>query len=381
MQPSHLNNDYRLINEGLTDQIDSDIKAKKQRLFKEFEDSPEDPRTRRPKHSQSKTKKPPSGPQMDEFPSEERPFAPFVANTLKFEGKGNFVGQSVAYVEKHNLIIGCPNESSLQAFDATTLLPRKEIKTEKLDDALVRMSFFPEAETLVLGCLDGQIYAYNLSNMNLRKIQKGRRKEIVAMTFLNSGYYAFSQYESFELLVGNLHNEDVLAFNLNGKDSFGLYNFPKRSLLFSTLQDSSIVIYRTDRLPKFPILYLNRDYKSQDWTKVLSLTIKGKDFIVTAGYDEKIQIWHLTKGKMKKLKGFSVQEGVVGMVYLENYKMLAVTFTGSSLKFFRFPSGKLESTLGLGMKYCQNIFLMKDKNALGVAGSNKNIVKIIQLHK
>ena len=60
--------------------------------------------------------------------------------------------------------------------------------------------------------------------------------------------------------------------------------------------------------------------------------------------------------------------------------MLVTSYDKSYVKFWRLPSGKLEETLELNIEKCLNIFWMKDKNAIGVAGKVGNQIKIVQLH-
>jgi len=68
------------------------------------------------------------------------------------------------------------------------------------------------------------------------------------------------------------------------------------------------------------------------------------------------------------------------MVYLDNYKMLAITNNTSEIQFLSLPSGKLEYTLDVGLSTCTSLVPMKDKNALGVTNESENIIKIVQLH-
>jgi len=106
-----------------------------------------------------------------------------------------------------------------------------------------------------------------------------------------------------------------------------------------------------------------------------------KEYIITGGNDNAIRIWHFIKGKMRLLKVIHIEEDVSCMVYLEEYKMIATTHHKEYIKFFSLPSGRLDTTLTLDMTKSRNIFLMGDKNTLGVADLGKNIIKMVQLHR
>ncbi len=113
MPSSHRN--FQNSHEERAHQIDFAINARKERLFEEFENTLEDSRKRRPKFSQSKQNKVSLGHQN----TKQRPFAPFVAKTLEFEGNGSFFFEAISYDEKNKMIIACPNQT-VQFYDATT---------------------------------------------------------------------------------------------------------------------------------------------------------------------------------------------------------------------------------------------------------------------
>jgi len=242
------------------------------------------------------------------------------------------------------------------------------------------MSFFAETETFLIGCWDGNIYTYNLSNKMLKNYERHASSHITAITFINSVHYAFSSYDCNEIYVGDLENGDVLRFKNNFPHS--LESLPKRSLLFSFLDNGFVTISRTDQLPKLPILNSVQGILWDSSTrKILSIKINGKDFVLTTGDHFTIKIWNLTKGKMRLIKVIYAKERVYSMVYLEDCQMIATTHNTGEIKFFRLMSGKLECTLDVDLKNCQYVFLMKDKNALGAVGWGQNIIKIVQLSR
>jgi len=88
----------------------------------------------------------------------------------------------------------------------------------------------------------------------------------------------------------------------------------------------------------------------------------------------------MSKGRIRLVKVKRMKEEVASMVYLENYKMIAVSCGARYVKFYNVLSGKLEMRLDVGMPKAGTLFLIKEKNCLGVADSEENIIKIIQLH-
>ena len=115
-------------------------------------------------------------------------------------------------------------------------------------------------------------------------------------------------------------------------------------------------------------------------TMITSVNIKGKEYIITGGNDHTIKIWHTLRGRLRLLKVIQNNEDVSTIVYLENYQMIASTHHKDYIKFFKLPHGKLEATVNLGLTKARNIFLMKDKNIIGVANLTQGMTKMVQLH-
>ncbi len=92
-----------------------------------------------------------------------------------------------------------------------------------------------------------------------------------------------------------------------------------------------------------------------------------------------MKIWHLVKGRMRLLKVFRDSYGIHSVVYLESYKMIAIASNTNSVKFFSFPCMKLEKTVDLSQNGSHFLFLMKDKNMVGVTSQNEKLIEFIQL--
>ncbi len=113
------------------------------------------------------------------------------------------------------------------------------------------------------------------------------------------------------------------------------------------------------------------------------MKINRKDYILIAGEDFTIEIWHFIKGEMRRIKAIRMPEEarVRSMVYLEKYKMIVTTHFTQEIRFWKFSSGKEECRLDVGMDECFYTFLIKDKNALGVIAGDKEFIKIVQLYQ
>ncbi len=171
--------------------------------------------------------------------------------------------------------------------------------------------------------------------------------------------------------------------NLGKNDLFFRYSLVKRNLLLSSLTDGSLMLFRTDHLPRLPILASIRGYDPNSYAcsrKIRNITINGKEFFAVIGSDCKIRIWNLSKGIIRLVKVIQTGEKTSCMIYLEDYQMIVTSHDERYIRFWSFISGKLKSTLYLNMKGCKALFLMKNKNSFGVASGSENLVKIVQLH-
>jgi len=308
-------------------------------------------------------------------------FAPFVINTWEGKSNGGFCYNITSFNEKNNMIITCPSHNSIQFYDATTLSHFEEMETEPLDSSVRDMTFCPETETYLFRTLDGNIYAYDLPNKTLKNVQKNVNPFVPKVVFIHSGTYAFS-VDSNLLCIGNLRNENCVTFTSGKNRRFicSLESLTKRKLLLVGLDCGSVILYRTDRLPKLPVLGLIRGCEKSAALEVKSLIINGKEYILAAGCDNKIRIWHIIKGRMRLLKAIQMKETVSSMVYLEDYKMLAMAHNMNYLRFLQLPCGKLEARVDVELESCTNVFLLKGKNALEVASMAGDIINIVQLH-
>ncbi len=82
---------------------------------------------------------------------------------------------------------------------------------------------------------------------------------------------------------------------------------------------------------------------------------------------------------MRMLKVIRCECTPHSVVYLENYKMVAISYEANYVKFFSFPCMKLERTVYLDDDGRHYLFLMKEKNMIGVTSYNKNLIEFIQL--
>ena len=303
-------------------------------------------------------------------------FSPFVVNTLKVQGDVGFLYHSACYNPKYNLIIACPSNTTMQFYDANTFEPCEKRGVRKLD-SVSQMSFHPENDTYLLGCMSGPIYKYNVSKNELETLGK-LDGTIFEITFLDSTFYAFSLLESEKLYVGNLNNGFVLKFDLNSTPSFGLHHLSKEKLLFTGLSNSYVKAFRTNKLPHLKAIC---SVRTKGWTLgIQSFNVNGKEYVVAAGEDQTVRIWHLVKGRVRLLKVIHNKSEFCSLICLENYKMIATSCKDNSLRFWRFPSMKLEKVVSLS-EGAFHLFLVKEKNMIGVTNENESKIEFVQLHR
>ena len=382
MEPSQTNNEKKEsqnTHEERIRKIDSEIKSKKKQLFEELENSQEET-SRRRRHPKF------SGSQIEtlEFPTEKKEnlkFAPSVINTLQITGKNSFSGGEIWYNEKHNLIIVQPFYMPLYIYDASTLLPLEGWETPQID--VFAFSFCSETDTFLFACGDGDLYSYDFSQKTLKKVQKLEEEFLLAaVTFIDAVYYVFSTY-SGKLFVGNLEDGSINDTNFGKSSTWNLEKFENRNVLFSALDKGKLIIYRTNRLPKLPVVcsVQAHDNGINQWINMEKAVINGKEFIITRGHDGKMKVWHFVKGRMRLLRVIQIGEYVEGpCIYLDNYKMICTTKGKESLKFFSLISGELKNTFELKSPKALSVVFLKDKNAIGVADWTRKVLDIIQLH-
>ena len=322
---------------------------------------------------------PVKSPQVSNSLSKAPSFSPFVTSFLEVQTRYGFCYGAVWYCQRQDLIIACPlNDDTMQFYDANTLLPLKQRKTHQLDGSVMQMSFHPETDTYIIGCLDGSIYMYNASSHKLKKLKKCPNQTL-KVTFVNWPFYAYSVYESNQLSIGNIKNDNVLIFDSPRSDRFDLYQLSKSPLLFSSLINGSVLIYRTDKLPQMPVIgRFQGDRTRGNAALPQSFMMNGKEYVATTAQDEEIKIWHVVKGRMRLVKVIRTERRISSFVYLENYKMIAAVFRSNEMEFYKVPSGRLERRLELETSDAESIFL-KGKDMLGVLSFHQSVVEFVQL--
>jgi len=342
---------------------------------------------------------------MESLKPQQRHFDPRVTKTIFVSRDIGFRFEGVFYHKEQNRIVVSFWDKSVQLLNSTShFKPLKSM--QELDSAATKVTSWPQSKICLFGCESGNIYAHNLSNNivqrvhthvknveNVKNIQNVKN-HIGSMAFISVNQYIFSRYSSNQMYIGRLKDADeekeeegdeeeeiLLQFSGEKSNVYSLHSSPNSNLLFSTHDNGYVKMYRTDRLPKLPNLYSIQTSQFKLVTQVEKIRINEKEYIITTGFDGKIRIWNLAKGKMRLLKMIHVEEAAFWMVYLSKYKMLATSHNAHYISFFRLPSGKLERTLDLGMGKCFHIFLMEDKNAIGVASLSEKKIKIVKLSR
>jgi len=307
-------------------------------------------------------------------------FSPFLANALETQGRLGFRFGSACYNQKYNMIIAYPQNAAIQFYDATTLKPveGRRFKPLKENGSASCMSYYQETDIYLIGCESGAIYTYNASSQKLRKL-RSLGQCVKAIAFVDSMHYSFSRYNSNNLSLGPLENEHVFEFGSHNRDPSHLERLDKSPILLVALEDGSIIGYRAKNLPQLRMVWAVQACRCLGAAYVQSAVINGKEYVITAkGYT--VKVWYIIKGKMRLLKAIQMKEPVADLVYLENYKMIAVGDKMRHLSFFRVLSGKLEKTLTFNFEL-RKMFLMKDKDMIGLVSFYTNRIDIVQLHK
>jgi len=283
---------------GLIREIDYSIETIKLKFFERLEEIKDIfIKQAITKSSQTKTKKPQSpinkeallgfhqavSKELDNLSAEllnkKRPFSPYVASVLEVKANIGFNYGANTYSQKHNMIITCPSNSTVHFYDATSLAPHSQRNRVHINSSVVQMSFWPETDTYLLGCAYGDIYSYDASNNNLKRVQKHGDSFVLAITFINSTHYAFSSCKSGKLHLASLENEGAapLVFPSQDSDSWYLHNIHEKNLLFSGLANGSMILYRTNQLPKLPVLATVQAHKFVKYvTAIQNVTINKK---------------------------------------------------------------------------------------------------------
>jgi len=316
-------------------------------------------------------------------------FAPLVVKTFQLPEK-SYDGPNI-YIEKYDMIISCPARHAIKFYNATTLLPFKERKSPELYSSIVRIAHLPDTEICLLACFSGNMFLYDLSTNLSNMVLTNGGLQISAMEFMDSKNYVFLARESAffratlsSLYLGKFFYGSRTSFPLKNKDPCSLHLLPKPKILLIGLSNSSIIsvrINQIDRCPKMEVLDTKQSRFGVRSTTIKSAVINGKEYVITGGYDHMMRIWHFIKGKLRLLKAINTDDIVSNIVYLEKYKMVAVTCRTSDVRFFKLPLGKLVAKVVLGDQQYEGMFLMKEKNTLGVSCCFNREIKFVQLHR
>ena len=312
--------------------------------------------------------------------SSQHSFSPFSANSLQIDSSQGFGYGCVYYSQKHNMIIASPRGKTIQFYDATTLLPLKDRKSLKVDDVVKKISAQEKTDILIIQSSSGSLYLYNIDTHTMEETPKDSEADVSTVEFVNPTSYAFSMFQSNELYIGSLENREGLKYGSVDSDSRYLHRLPKSPLLLSSLDNGSVLIYRTDRLPQLPII--GRFQGERVWESVVfpqSFMMNGKEYVATIAQEKAIEIWGMTKGRMKLVKVIQTEKRICSFVYLERYKMIAVVYPSRYVEFFKVLSGKLEKRFEMKINDARSMFLMKDRNMIGVVSFYQGIIEFIQL--
>jgi len=314
-------------------------------------------------------------------------FGPFIANTLQIQVSSRSFAALSFYNEKHNLIIACFTNYTVQFFNGNTLSNLEE-RTLKFPSYVVQMSFCVETDMFLFACTNGNTYIYDFLKNKLTKHLKNEEHHVPAAEFIDPENYAFLLSETKRLYIGNLHyGVDCglrSSFGLEEKSPVSLHFLGQSKTLLVGLENGEILSVKTRGLNSAPGILILESVCGSEQRKgipvIKSARINGKEYIITAGLDRTMRIWHFVKGKMRLLRVIKTEDIVCRIVYLEKYQMIVATFRKNYVKFWRFVSGKLELKLIMGKQQYAEIFLIKEKNTLGLLSSQSNLIKLVPLY-
>lgn len=83
---------------------------------------------------------------------------------------------------------------------------------------------------------------------------------------------------------------------------------------------------------------------------------------------------------MRLLRVIETKRVIRDLVYLKNYRKIAVLYQSGEVEFFGVFSGKSERKVSVNEYRPESMFLMEDKNVIGVMNYWQSKIEFIQLH-
>jgi len=280
------------------------------------------------------------------------------------------------YLQKHNLIISCSANGIVEFYDAATLLRRKESEPLQLDSLVIAISNAHRDEMIFLGCELGDVHIYNLVSKKAMKMKKKGVCFVAGGIFLNSSYYAFTELEAAKLSIFDLFNRNMINVYSKNKDAISFCELESQKLLITGLEDGCLAVYKTNQLPKMPMINSVQGYQTELGVILTeSIAVKKREYLVK-NENDKIKILNVNKGRIRLVKVIQTGDVIFGMVCLERYKVIGTIHDTNEVKFWSLMSGKLRMRLKLKNDRAQQMFLMKDKNIIGVVDLSRNEIEM-----
>jgi len=321
-------------------------------------------------------------------------FCPRVITTIKVGSNIGFNYGANAYYEKNDILISCPSNSSIYFIEYDKKKQKLMDIQKSIDSSVVQMSYCTKTSTYLMGCAKGHIYAYDAIKKKLRQLNKHCDKYVLAICHINHTMYAFSCDKTNDIFFSSTNNR-IRTIPQYSKNSYAwyLHHDDQQKLLYAGLANGNMIIYNTNIERQLNTKYLSKNppkYRlisciqahtfGKYVTAIKTITINKQQYIVTGGNDQAIKIFKNMNGKLKLLKVIQNERGISNIAYLEHYKMIAVTQHDNYIKFYTLPFGKLRLQFNANLTKIRSMFLMNNKNCIGVADLDKNLIKIIQLH-
>lgn len=278
---------------------------------------------------------------------------------------------------QNGIIISCPSNCSIKFIHLETMLI--EDHPVKLSSSVVQMSYFEKKNQILLACVFGEIYLYDLTTHQLNIIYKHpTQKMITAITFIDVDQYLFSVHESKGLFLANFHNDLIANIPTNYSNSW--YLCTNNNLVYSGFATGHLSIYKIKNSQLY-LLDTKQAHKLYTFVSCVTLfTIGNINYIATAGTDRTIKLWVLKHHKFKLLKQTKIPFNyeISCMIYLSKYRLLVTSHHRDDIMFWKTPTLNLLKSKYFDVKTVRNLFVLND-HTFAAADLNQPTIQILQV--
>lgn len=314
-------------------------------------------------------------------------------NQMKMSGAEGFdhllgyVGQSVIYDDKRDIIIACQKNSIIKFYSGKDMNTTNKWPEIHLDRFVFvhYISYSKDADLYLLVTRTHEptykmstyksdfadkyqhsyVYIYNPTLHSIQRIAfhfVGSRGHILKAILIDSNHCAIL-FENM-VFIGRIDTGELVklfSFNVS-KPYKELYYDSKQKLLYLGLVNHSrdttkLLIYSLLKLSQ-PKLMHTIDIKGQI-NRIIPINHNNKKFIVTAVHNGTITLWYQKSGQLTPLKIFKVDYYPKDLVYFENFSTLVILVKNGKLICINIYSGQQQDfTFSQNLQSCASIFIM-----------------------